>query len=86
MRILHTGNPVSGYIMTRELRKRGIEADLLIEKFQIEGSFLSINNSLDHDKSLKELLCTLGAEYSINSFPYVDVGKSTLTTNIIVEK
>ena len=54
MRILHTGNPVSGYVMTRELRKRGIEADLLIEKFQIEGSFFSINNPLDYDKSVEE--------------------------------
>ena len=52
MKILHAGNIGSGYTITKELRKRGIEAELLVNKIQISG-FASINNPLKFDRELK---------------------------------
>jgi glycosyltransferase involved in cell wall biosynthesis len=59
MRILHAGNANFGYVMARELRKRGIETDLLISKEIISNTKnyeidASINDPLKHDKDLKE--------------------------------
>ena len=58
MKILQAGNPNFGYIMARELRKRGIEADLLISKKAISGIgaygvTASINDPLSHDSDLQ---------------------------------
>lgn len=52
MRILQAGNANFGYVMARELRKKGIETDLLISKQIISGSDASINDPLSHDKNL----------------------------------
>jgi glycosyltransferase involved in cell wall biosynthesis len=58
VKILQAGNPNFGYIMARELRKRGIEADLLISKKAISGIgaygvTASINDPLSHDSNLE---------------------------------
>ena len=57
LKILQAGNPNFGYVMAKELRKRGIEADLLISKKAISGVgaygvTASINDPLSHDKNL----------------------------------
>lgn len=41
--------------MAKELRKRGIESDLLLSKELVEGSDLSINNPLTHDTDIDTL-------------------------------
>jgi len=51
MKILHVGNVGTAYVIVRELRKRGIDSNLLIEKQQIEG-LASINNPIKFDKGL----------------------------------
>jgi len=51
MRILQAGNSNFGYVMAKELRKKGIEADLLISKQIISGR-ASINDPLQHDHDL----------------------------------
>ncbi len=57
MKILQAGNPNLGYIMARELRKRGIEADLLISKKSISGigyyGDASTHDPLSYDSDLK---------------------------------
>ena len=58
MKVLQAGNPNFGYVLARELRKRGIEADLLISKKAISGigSYgvtASINDPLTHDSNLE---------------------------------
>ena len=58
MRVLQAGNPNFGYVMARELRKRGIETDLLISKKSISGVGPygvtgSINDPLSYEKDLK---------------------------------
>jgi len=55
MKILQVGNANFGYVMTKELRKRGIKADLLIPKQMIEDTMTEINNPLNHDKELDQL-------------------------------
>jgi glycosyltransferase involved in cell wall biosynthesis len=57
VKVLQAGNPNFGYVMARELRKRGIEADLLISKKAISGIgaygvTASINDPLSHDPNL----------------------------------
>jgi len=52
MKILQAGNSNFGYVMSKELRKRGIESDLLVSKEQIKGSLYSINDPMSHDKNL----------------------------------
>jgi glycosyltransferase involved in cell wall biosynthesis len=52
MRILQAGNANFGYVMAKELRKRGIEADLLVSYQQISGSNFSINDPKNHDDEL----------------------------------
>ena len=49
------------------------------EKFQCYHNKLSV-------KKLEELLTSLNVKFSIKSFPYVDRGKATAATNIIIEK
>ncbi len=49
MRILQAGNPNFGYVMARELRKRGVEADLLVSRQAVTGPDLSINDPTSHD-------------------------------------
>jgi len=51
VKILQAGNSNFGYIIAKELRKRGIEADLLISKQIISGQAV-INNPLGYDPSL----------------------------------
>ena len=53
MRILQVGNANFGYVLARELRKRGIESDLLISQKIISGPDAKINDPLSHDKSTK---------------------------------
>jgi glycosyltransferase involved in cell wall biosynthesis len=58
MKILQSGNANFGYVLAKELRKRGIETDLLISKASISGVGIygisaSINDPLTHDKDLK---------------------------------
>jgi len=55
MRILQAGNVNFGYIMAKELRKRGIESDLLLSNVLFRGSDLSINDPLNHDKDIDSL-------------------------------
>ena len=52
MKILHVGNIGTAYVLVRELRKKGIDSDLFIEKQQVEG-LASINNPIKFDKELK---------------------------------
>jgi hypothetical protein len=52
MRILQVGNANFGYVMAKELRKKGIECDLLISHQQISGSSFSINDPKNHDGEL----------------------------------
>lgn len=52
MKILQTGNSNFGYVLARELRKKGIETDLLISKQIISGR-ASINDPLSFDPNLK---------------------------------
>jgi len=51
LRILQAGNSNFGYIIAKELRKRGIETDLLISKQIISGQ-ASINDPINYDKDL----------------------------------
>ncbi len=51
MRILQAGNSNFGYVIARELRKKGIETDLLISKQIISGK-ASINDPLSFDPNL----------------------------------
>ena len=53
MRILQAGNANFGYVMARELRKRGIESELLVSKQIISGQINSVNNPFNLDKQLK---------------------------------
>jgi glycosyltransferase involved in cell wall biosynthesis len=58
MKILQAGNANFGYILARELRKRGIESDLLLSKESIKGIGVygvtaEINDPLSHDQKLK---------------------------------
>jgi len=73
LRILQAGNSNFGYVMAKELRKRGIEADLLISKQIISGS-ASINDPLLHDQEL-------------DSYPewviFGEINKRTKISNII---
>jgi len=55
MKILQAGNANFGYIMARELRKRGIESDLLLSNDLERDSDLSINHPLNHDKDINSL-------------------------------
>jgi len=52
MKILHAGNVGSGYTITKELRKKGIDAELIVNETQISG-FASVNNPLKFDSELK---------------------------------
>ena len=57
MRILQAGNANFGYVMARELRKRGIHADLLVSKSSISsigvyGASASVNDPKSHDPNL----------------------------------
>lgn len=52
MKILQAGNANFGYVLARELRKIGIDSDLLISKQIISGKTLSVNNPINLDKSL----------------------------------
>ena len=74
MRILQAGNANFGYIMARELRRRGIEADLLISYQTISGQNFSINDPKSHDPG-------------ISSYPdwviFYDRDKKTKTFSII---
>ena len=54
MRVLHAGNVDSGYVLAKELRKKGIEADFLTSKQMITGKYLSVNNPFDFDIELKD--------------------------------
>lgn len=55
MRILHVGNTTMGYVMARELRKRGFESDLLVLPTMIEReNYWPINDPLTQEKNLKE--------------------------------
>ncbi len=51
MKILQAGNSNFGYIIAKELRKRGIETDLLISKQIISGQ-ASINDPINYDNDL----------------------------------
>ena len=52
MKVLQFGNPNFGYIISRELRKRDIQCDLLISKQSIFGSnLMSINDPRKLDKN-----------------------------------
>jgi len=53
MRILQIGNANFGYVMAKELRKKGIESDLLISKEIISGSNASINDPRSHDNEIE---------------------------------
>jgi len=53
MRILQVGNANFGYVMARELRKKGFEVDLLISKQMIAGTITQINDPLNYDKDLE---------------------------------
>jgi len=53
MRILQAGNANFGYVMARELRKKGFEVDLLIPKQMIAGTITQINDPLNYDKDLE---------------------------------
>ena len=53
MRILQAGNSNFGYVLARELRKKGIETDLLISKQIITGR-ASVNDPLSYDKDLQD--------------------------------
>lgn len=55
MKILHIGNVGTAYNVVKELRNRGIDADLMVEKEQIYGTLTTINNPLRFDKDLKEI-------------------------------
>ena len=52
MRILQAGNANFGYVLAKELRKRGIESDLLISREIISGDDASINDPLSHDTNI----------------------------------
>ena len=57
MRILQAGNANFGYIMAKELRRRGFEADLLISKSDISGTgtyatAASVNDPKNHDPGM----------------------------------
>lgn len=54
MRILQVGNPNSGYHLAKELRKRGIESDVIITKRDLAGRWGAINNPLTHDVKISE--------------------------------
>lgn len=55
MRILLVGNTTMGYVMTRELRKRGYESDLLVLPTMVERkNYWPINDPLTQEKNLKE--------------------------------
>jgi len=73
MRILQAGNANFGYVMARELRKKGIEADLLISKQIISGR-ASINDPIQHD-------------HDLDSYPewvvFDEINKRTKVFNII---
>jgi glycosyltransferase involved in cell wall biosynthesis len=53
LRILQVGNANFGYVMAKELRKRGIESDLLISKQIISGPNASINDPRSHDSEIE---------------------------------
>lgn len=52
MQILQIGNANFGYVMAKELRKKGIESDLLISQEIISGPNASINDPRSHDKEI----------------------------------
>lgn len=52
MKILQAGNANFGYVLAKELRKRGIESDLLISQEIISGVDASINDPLSHDRNI----------------------------------
>jgi glycosyltransferase involved in cell wall biosynthesis len=54
MKILQTGNANFGYVIARELRKRGIESDLLISKQIISGKGNTVNDPLNLEKDLSD--------------------------------
>lgn len=55
MRILHIGNTTMGYVMARELRKRGFESDLLVLPTMVERqNYWPINDPLTQEKDIKE--------------------------------
>lgn len=55
MRILHIGNTTMGYVMAKELRKRGFESDLLVLPTMVERqNYWPINDPLTQEKNVKE--------------------------------
>lgn len=50
MKVLQVGNANFGYVLSKELRKRGIQSDLLISQKIISGPDAAINDPLSHDK------------------------------------
>ena len=52
MRILQAGNANFGYIMAKELRRRGVEADLLVSHQAVSGQNFSINDPRNHDPDM----------------------------------
>jgi glycosyltransferase involved in cell wall biosynthesis len=56
MKILQSGYVAFGYVMAKELRKRGIESDLLVPKQFMEGKDEISNNPLSLDEELTDSL------------------------------
>ena len=52
LRILQVGNANFGYVMAKELRKKGIESDLLISREIISGPNAVINDPRSHDNEI----------------------------------
>jgi len=53
MNILHVGNADSGYVIAKELRKKGLDCDFLTPKQMVFGKNQSVSNPLNFDNDLK---------------------------------
>lgn len=67
MRILHAGNANFGYVMSKELRKKGIESDVLVSEQSVSMKDRSMHNPLTHDKNIGSSLPEWFHTYDLKS-------------------
>ena len=66
MNVLHVGNADSGYVIAKELRKKGLNCDFLTSKQMVYGKNQSVSNPLNFDAELEGNLPSWMQFYDLN--------------------